>query len=185
MKMNQTSYSAGDLLNPESLVGPIFLGALVLALTFVVAMLIRRGTRRVERHLTDVTALGFISSFAQLLTYLFGFVLYAHLIPELRALGAALLTGVSVISVVIGVAAQGTLSNLVAGFSLVLYRTIHVGDTIRLDSPVGMISARVHIISLAYTVLIDDDKHEIVVPNNVIMNSAITRVTQMTEHKSA
>ncbi len=168
--------AVGELLNPGSLVGTVFLGVLVFALASIVALLIRRGTRHVEQHLTDVTALGFVSAFAQLLTYLFGFVLYAHLIPELRALGTALLTGVSVISVVLGVAAQSTLGNLVAGFSLVLSRTIRVGDSIRLGSPVGTISARVRIISLAHTVLLDDENREVVVPNSIIMGSAITRI---------
>ncbi len=85
-------------LNPNSVVGAVVLGVLAFALSFIVALLIRRGTRRIQQHLTDVTALGFVSAFAQLLTYLFGFVLYAHLIPELRAFGTALLAGVSVIS---------------------------------------------------------------------------------------
>jgi len=79
-------------------------------------MLIRAGARRVGQHLSDVTALQFVSAFAQLLTYLIGFVLYAHLIPELRALGTALLAGVSAVSVVVGLAAQNKLGNLIAGF---------------------------------------------------------------------
>ena len=168
-------------MSPDSLVGAIALGALVFALASVVAIVIRRAARRIAPHLTNVTALGFVSAFAQLLTYLFAFVLYAHLIPELRALGTALLAGVSVISVVVGVAAQGTLGNLVAGFSLVLSRTIRVGDVVQLASPVGAISARVELISLGYTVLRDAGNQEVVVPNSVIMGSAITRVERAPE----
>jgi len=37
-------------------------------------------------------------------------------------------------------------------------------------------NSKVQLISLGYTVLLDADNHEVVVPNNVIMNSAITRV---------
>ena len=171
----------GHLLNPTSLVGAVILGVLVFALASLVTVLIRRGTRRVERHLTDVTALAFVSAFAQLVTYLFGFVLYAHLIPALRTFATALLAGVSVISVIVGVAAQSTLGNLVAGFSLVLSRTIRVGDTIHLASPVGALSARVQLISLGYTVLLDDEHREVVVPNSIIMGSAITRVGRAPE----
>lgn len=174
--MDQTVDGVGGLLNPGSLFGAAFLGVLVFGFASVLVLLIRRGTRRVERHLTDITALGFVSAFAQLLVYLFGFVLYAHLIPALHALGTALLTGVSVISIVVGVAAQSTLGNLVAGFSLVLFRTIRVGDTVRLASPVGAISARVQLISLGYTVLLDGENHEVVVPNSVIMGSAVTHI---------
>ena len=175
--MTDSLDTAGGLLTPKSLFGTIALGLLLLALASVVTLLIRRGTRRVERHLTDVTALGFVSAFAQFLTYLVAFVLYAHLIPQLRALGTTLLAGVSIISVVVGIAAQSTLGNLIAGFSVVLSRTIRVGDTIHLSSPVGTITnSKVQLISLGYTVLLDADNHEVVVPNNVIMNSAITRV---------
>lgn len=170
-------WSAG-LLNPQSLVGAIAIGVLVFVIASVVVVLIRRGTRRVERHLTDVTALGFVSALGQLLTYLFGFVLYAHIVPELRALGTALLAGVSVISVIVGVAAQNTLGNLVDGFSLVLSKTIRVGDTIRIASEVGAICAKVQLISLGYTVLVDEQNHEVVVPNSVIMSSAITRIAR-------
>lgn len=174
--MDHPLTAVDGLLNPDSLVGALFLGALIFALASVVVLLIRRGTRRIARHLTDLTALGFVSALAQLLTYLFGFMLYAHLIPELRAFGTALLAGVSVISVVVGVAAQNTLGNLVAGFWLVLSGTIRVGDVIHLASSVGTFDATVKLISLGYTILVDNQNREVIVPNSVIMGSAITRI---------
>lgn len=94
----------------------------------------------------------------------------------MQAIATALLAGVSIISVVVGVAAQGTLGNLVAGFSLVLSRTIRVGEVIRLSVPGGPISAKVQVISLSYTILVDDENHDVIVPNSVIMSSAVTRV---------
>ncbi len=168
----------GGWLNPGTLVGATVLGALVFALASVLVVLIRGGTRRVSQHLSDVTALQFISALAQLMTYLVGFVLYAHLVPELHSLGTALLAGVSVVSVVVGLAAQNTLGNLVAGFSLVLYRQIRVGDTIQLASPVGLTTATVEVISLGFTVLLDGDKHEVIVPNAVMMSSTVIRIAR-------
>ena len=168
-------------MNPRTFVGAVFIGALVFVLAFVAALLIRRTARQMGRHLTDVTALQFVSSLAQFLTYLFGFVLYAHLIPELRALGTALLAGVSVISVVAGVAAQSTLGNLVAGFALVMSRTVHAGETVGLQTPMGAVTGKVQRISLGYTVLLDQEGREVVVPNSVIMGSAITRMEKAPE----
>lgn len=176
--MSYLADAVGGMLNPRSPVGAAFLGAIVFGLASTVVALIRRSARRVGEHLSDVTALRFVSSFSQVLTYLIGFVLYAHVVPELRALGTALLTGASVVSVVIGLAAKDTLGNLVAGFSLVLYRQVRVGDTIRLTSPLGVISAKVQIISLGFTVLVDEEKHEVVVPNNIMMGSTIIRVAR-------
>lgn len=164
------------MLNPGSIIGATILAAIFLAVTSVVAVLIRRSSRRLEQHLTDVTALRFVTSLAQLLAYLVAFVLYAHVIPDLRQLGTALLTGVSVVSIVVGLAAQNTLGNLIAGFSLVLYRPFRVGDTVRLTTPAGITTARVRLISLGFTILAGDDHAEVIVPNSVMMGSTIIRV---------
>jgi len=48
-------------------------------------------------------------------------ILCAHLVPVLRALGTAMLAGASVASIVLGLAAQNTLGNLIAGVALLLY----------------------------------------------------------------
>ena len=174
--MDHLSNMSAGWLSPGSLVGAALLAVLFFVLASMVVVLIRGGARRVERHLSDVTALQFVSALAQLLTYLVGFVLYAHLVPPLRALGTALLAGMSVVSVVVGLAAQSTLGNLIAGFSLVLYRQIRVGDSICLNSPKGVVTAKVEAISLGFTVLRDELQHEVIVPNSIMMNSTVIRV---------
>ena len=125
-----------DLLNPRTLIGASVWGVVFIGVAAVLAVGIRRFARRVESRLSDVTGLRFASAFAQVLAYVIAFILYAHLIPELRAIGTGLLAGVGVVSVVLGIAAQNTLGNLVAGFSLVLYRPIRVGDSVQLATPI-------------------------------------------------
>lgn len=164
-------------LDPGNALGAAFYGVIIFTLASLLALAIRRSTRRIERGLSDITVLQFVSVFAQFLAYLAGFVLYAHLVPPLHTLGTALLAGASVASVVAGLAAQDTLGNLIAGFSLVLSRTVGIGDSVRLYCPVGVLSARVRAISLAFTVLVDGDGNEIVVPNSVMMSSAIVRIS--------
>jgi small-conductance mechanosensitive channel len=141
----------------------------------VVATLVRKAARQVELHLSDVTGLSFASAFCQVFVYVVALILYAHLIPELRAFGTALLAGASVVSVVFGLAAQSTLSNVVAGFSLVLYRPIRVGDDIQLNTPKGLLIATVKQISLGYTILLDGDKDDIFVPNSLMMSTIVIR----------
>lgn len=165
-----------NLLNPGTLVGAISLGILFFAVSTVLATFVRKAARRVEPHLSDVTGLSFASALAQVFAYIIGFVLYAYLIPALRSLGTALLAGVSVISIVMALAAQNTLGNLVAGLSLVLYRPVSVGDSIQMNTPEGLITATVETISLGYTVLRDCDQHEIIVPNSVMMSSIMIRL---------
>jgi moderate conductance mechanosensitive channel len=164
-----------DFLNPRTPLGAVTLGLLFLLVAMTFAALVRRAARRVEIHLSDVTGLSFASAFGQVFVYIVALILYAHLIPDLRAVGTALLAGASVVSVVFGLAAQSTLSNLIAGFSLVLYRPIRVGDSIQLNTPKGLITANVRLISLGYTILLDSEQDQIFVPNSVMMSTIVVR----------
>ena len=171
-----------DMFNPNKFAGALFYGALALLVASVLAYLVRRFARRLEKRLSDVTVLRFVSLFVQMLVYLIALVLYAHMIPELRTIGTALLAGASVLSVVAGLAAQDTLGNLIAGFSLVLSGDVKQGDVVKLYAPVGVITAKVHLISLGTTTLLDDDGNQVVVPNSMIMSSAIIKITQPPSH---
>jgi len=165
-----------DLLNPATLLGAAFYGLVFLVISMVVVRLVGRFSRRMESHFTDVTGIAFASAFVKVLVFLVGFIIYAHLIPALRALGTTLLTGVSVVSIVLGLAAQNTLSNLIAGLSLVLYRPISIGDSVQLSTPKGLVTARVEQVSLGYSHLRDTDGHEIIVPNSVMISTVMVRV---------
>jgi small-conductance mechanosensitive channel len=154
-------------LKPDTLLGAlvylvIFLGvALVLARvlrTVVHAAMTRKG------HI-DRTTISFMQQFGTALIWVIVVILYAHLIPVLRSMGTALLAGASIASVVIGLAAQSTLGNLVAGISITIYRPFRLGDTIQIAAPTGTEIGVVEIITLGYTTLRSPDGRLIVVPN--------------------
>lgn len=166
-----------DLLDPKTLIGALVWGVVFIGIAAVLAAGVRKFAQRVESHLSDVTGLRFASAFAQVVVYVVAFILYTHLIPELRTLGTTLLAGVGIASVVLGLAAQNTLGNLVAGVSLVLYRPIRIGDNVQLNTPRGLTTATVGVISLGYTVLRDADSHEIIVPNSVMGSSVVIRLS--------
>ncbi len=164
------------ILDPKNAAGAFFYAVLFLLAALFFGRLVRLIARRSARHLSDVTALNFVVQFLQVVVFLIVLILYAHLIPALRAMGTALLAGVSVASVIVGLAAQNTLSNLVAGFSLLLYRPFHIGDRAQLASPRGVSIGTVTALSLGYTVLTDSDNHEIIVPNSVMVSQVIIRL---------
>jgi moderate conductance mechanosensitive channel len=166
-----------DLLDPKTLIGALVWGVVFIGIAAILAAVVRKFAQRVESHLSDVTGLRFASAFAQVVVYVMAFILYTHLIPELRTLGTTLLAGVGIASVVLGLAAQNTLGNLVAGVSLVLYRPIRIGDNVQLNTPRGLTTATVGVISLGYTVLRDADSHEIIVPNSVMGSSVVIRLS--------
>jgi moderate conductance mechanosensitive channel len=111
--------------------------------------------------------------------------LYTHLIPPLRAFATALLAGVSVVSIVLGVAAQSTLGNLIAGFSLVLYHPFHVGDVVQLNTPKGLTTGTVEALALGHTRLRDAEGAAIIVPNSVMVSSVIVLMDRKAAHEEA
>jgi small conductance mechanosensitive channel len=158
-----------NVLRPDSLLGAAFyLFVFVLA-----ALLLARGLRASVQgamsrsgHI-DRTTISFLQQFGTAAVWAVMLVLYAHLIPALRAMGTALLTGAGIASVVIGLAAQSTLSNLIAGISIALYRPFRLGDRLAVTAPAGNEIGTVEIISLGYTKLRTADGRLVVLPNSV------------------
>jgi small-conductance mechanosensitive channel len=150
------------------------LGALVYLLMFVlIALLLSRGLRRAvhaamtrQGHI-DRTTISFLQQITTAMIWVIMLILYAHLIPVLRSMGTALLAGASVASVVIGLAAQSTLGNLVAGVSITIYRPFRLGDTLQVAAPSGTDIGVVDLISLGYTTLRAPDGRLIVLPNSI------------------
>jgi len=150
------------------------LGALVYLVIFAaVATLLSRGLRGAvhaamtrEGHI-DRTTISFLQQITTAMIWIIMLILYAHLIPVLRSMGTALLAGASVASVVIGLAAQSTLGNLVAGVSITIYKPFRLGDTLQIAAPTGTDIGVVEFISLGYTTVRAPDGRLIVVPNSI------------------
>ena len=91
-----------------------------------------------------------------------------HTIPALQALGTAWLASVGVVSVVLGLAAQNTLGNLIAGISLLLYRPFNLGDHVQVTAPTGLETGVVESLNLGYTILRTPDNRRVVIPNSAM-----------------
>lgn len=162
-------YDLLSFLKPDTFVGAF--GYLVLFV--VTAMVLSRALRTAvhaamtrEGHI-DRTTVSFLQQIGTAMIWVIVVILYAHLIPVLRSMGTALLAGASVASIVIGLAAQSTLGNLVAGVSITIYRPFRLGDTLQVGAPTGTEIGVVELISLGYTTLRAPDGHLVVLPNSI------------------
>ncbi|HRW06965.1 MAG TPA: mechanosensitive ion channel family protein [Caldilineaceae bacterium] len=173
----------GSIWNPNSLLGAIayFIVFMVIATLIVrtVRVLFTQTLKRDSHGVIDRTTASFLVQAIQIVIYVVAFTLYAHLIPVLNSLGSALLTGVSISAVVVGLAAQSTLSNLVASIALVLYRPFRIGDQIQISAPTGLETGVVNNLTLGYTVLETFDNRHIVVPNSVMANQITVNLTSV------
>ena len=91
-------------------------------------------------------------------------------VKPLQSISTAILGATSVMTVVVGLAAQETFGNFIAGFFIVIYQPFHVGDMINL--PEKNISGTVIEITFRHTILNTIENTKIIVPNST-MNSAI------------
>ena len=91
-------------------------------------------------------------------------------VKPLQSVSTAILGSTSVMTVVVGLAAQETFGNFIAGFFIVIYQPFHVGDMVNL--PEKNISGTVIEITFRHTILNTVENTKIIVPNST-MNSAI------------
>jgi small conductance mechanosensitive channel len=103
--------------------------------------------------------------------------LFAAAIAALRVAGLdprTLAVGGAITAVVIGLAAQQTLGNLIAGVVLISVRPFKVGDRVRLQAGglAGQIEGVVASLGLLYTTFARG-QDSIMVPNNVVLSAAV------------
>jgi small conductance mechanosensitive channel len=153
-------------IHPSTLTGALVYAGIVVMIGGLGTLLIRAAARAaLRRDRVDPTAILFLRPLAQSFLWIILLVSYAHLVPSLRAVGTALLAGASIVSIVLGLAAQNTLGNLIAGIALLAYRPFRVGDRIQVMSPTGVETGIVESVNLGYTVVQTIDNRRIVLPN--------------------
>jgi small-conductance mechanosensitive channel len=171
----------GGIADPSTLQGAILFAVLFVFLAWLLGHALRATVERVlirDKHdHIDRMAVKFLGKLLRYCVYIFAFVAYAHLIPGLSSLGSASLTSISVITVIVGLAAQNTLGNLVAGISLLLYRPFKLGDRLQVIAPTGLETGVVENLTLGYTLLRTDDNRRVVVPNSLMASQTTINLT--------
>jgi small-conductance mechanosensitive channel len=176
--------SLEKLLSPSTLVGAATYAVIVGLVAWLIAGFLRLALHRVLQRRgesADQTAVRFLGQLVRVGVWVVAFVVYAHLIPALKDLRGAGLASVGLVSVVVGMAAQNTLGNLIAGVALVLYRPFHLGDDLQVSTPGGLETGTVENISLGYTVLRAGDERRLVIPNNLMASQTIINLSMSSQ----
>jgi len=101
--------------------------------------------------------------------YIFGILVVVNLIPSLEALSITLFASAGFAGIVLGLAAQSTLSNIISGISLAAFRPFRVGDLVTIRDEYGRITD----ITLRHTVVRTWDNRRLIIPNSVISEESI------------
>jgi len=149
------------------------LGALVILLIgwMVSAWLQRRivNLSKKHRHLDDML----FEFLASIVRYV---VMGFTILFVLNTFGVQTTSVVAVIGaagLAIGLALQGTLSNVAAGVMLILFRPIKIGDFVEVAGMMGTVKA----ISLNFTELANLSNAQVIVPNSEVWGNIITNYT--------
>jgi small-conductance mechanosensitive channel len=136
------------------------------------ARLLARGFAPMLYRRLDPGTAGTVGFLLRLLTFVIA-IIVALRIAGLK--GSALVVGGGFTAVVVGIAAQQVLGNMLAGIVLITNRPFRVGDRVRLQGGVlaGQTDGVVGSLGLFYTTLVSG-ADRILVPNGVLIQCAVT-----------
>jgi small conductance mechanosensitive channel len=152
----------------------LFIGLITILIARNVNRLMESDFKKASGRLhMDTTSFRMFRHIVVALIYFMGIVVVIFRIPSLQSLSVALFTGAGIAGIVIGFAAQGTLSNIIAGLSLAIFQPFRVGDRLNIMNEYGKVTD----LNLRHTVIITWDNRRLIVPNSVISNEAIINWT--------
>jgi small conductance mechanosensitive channel len=178
MKAFQITQSS-ELFDPATLIGAFFYLFMAIFLAWLMGFIVRKIIKQIWiKKQIGVTVGSFLSRLIPIIIYILVAILYISFIPALHNFGLAIFASAGVVSVIIGLAAQDTLGNIIAGFSLIVYRPFEVGDSIQIETPLGRESGVIEKLRLGYTLIRTNDSRRIVVPNSIMANTVTINLTK-------
>lgn len=130
----------------------------------------RRALSRVRGFRQDPTVLSFAVQVVRVVVIIIG------MIAVLQRLGVQTTSIIAVLgaaSLAVGLALQGTLSNVAAGVMLLVLRPYRVGETIDVGGAAGTVQR----LDLFTTQLSNANNHKIVIPNSKVLSDVIINLT--------
>ena len=134
---------------------------------FIIGKLMKMVDKMHSVSKLDDTAKTYIRNIIKAVLYV---VLVVAIISELGVPMASVITVLASAGVAVGMALQGSLSNLAGGIMLLIFRPFNVGDYIIAGGEEGTVKS----ISTFYTVLNTVDNKTVSIPNGTLMNSNIS-----------
>lgn len=146
----------------------LYLGLLAVATIVIAATVNMWFKMRIKKKiiaLDDPTSYKFLRYIVVVAIYGTGLLFGLLAFPSLRGVAQTALGGAGVIAIVIGIASQEALSNVIGGIFIISFKPFKVGDVVKIsDNMTGMVAD----ITLRHTVLRNFENKMIVIPNSII-----------------
>lgn len=132
--------------------------------------------RLLTKKAVDPLLESFTSSIVKTLLYI---VLFFIVIGIAGVQAASIVTVLGTAGLAVGLALQGSLSNLAGGVLILFFRPFTKGDFISAGGAEGVVER----IQILYTTLVTPDNRVIIIPNSQLANGTITNVTKNPERR--
>jgi small-conductance mechanosensitive channel len=160
----------------------IGVAAAVVLVTLVVARIVDGRMRRLSLDPASATRYRVLRRTVTSVIVTVGVLSALLTLDPVRTVAGGVLASTAVLGLVLGFAAQRTLSNFVAGILIAIAQPLRLGDRVRVDNDTGQVEE----IGLTYTFIRLDDGARLVIPNDklasdTIRNSTIRRADTVAE----
>ena len=168
-------FTMTTLSDPSTLRGALLLAAIYTVCTLTVSRVLTYFIRRshwamgrLERKV-DPTVIRYFVHFKTLLLLLVAFIIYAYQVPPLRVVLGTVAAGAGITALIIGFAAKSTISNLISGLALAIYRPIRIGDKVTIDAEYGTVED----LTLRHTIVVTWEHKRLIIPNEKLDSISI------------
>ncbi len=157
-----------NVLDPSTGLGALSLAVILVLIALWVCAITTRLAERSQwvigklKFKIDETVIKYSLRIKNLLIWMLFLVVYASLVPGLRALFSTIVAGAGITALVVGFAAKSSLANIISGLSIAIYRPIRIGDKISIENDYSIVED----ITLRHTIVRSWDYKRLVIPNS-------------------
>lgn len=172
----------GDVLTPEflgELLGGVMAAFVILIIGFIFSGWVGRRIRKLglAYESLDDTLFGFLGTIAR---YAIMTMIIVLVLNNFGIQTASLVAVIGAAGLAIGLALQGTLSNVAAGVMIILFRPIKMGDFVTVNGRSGTVKD----ISLNYTELASVGNTQIIIPNSEVWGNTIENYSHYPQRRA-
>jgi small-conductance mechanosensitive channel len=153
--------------------GLIFIATIILAK--LASLLIKSNMKIASKKLgkrfgvKDITRLKLIMRLVVTIIYFIGIAFILYQFELFRRIGTLMFASASILGIILGIAAQASLANLIAGLMISFTQPVRLGDFIEIENQEGYVEE----ITLTYTRIKTWDNKRLIIPNKQFFDSRI------------
>lgn len=154
-----------------TIAGRLIISAIVFGIGMFLIKLVKKILRGKRFEKVDRTAMSFITNFVKIAMYI---VIIIIIVSIMGVPMASVITVFATAGAAIALAVQGSLSNLMGGIMLLIFRPVAVGEFISVSGNSGVVQE----VGIFYTRIKTGDNVNISIPNGTMTSSVITNYSR-------